>query len=417
MTATYEYSTVTGLIVADTEDLLADVQGEFRSALGSALNVNSSTPQGALIQSETIARSNVMRNNAEFGNLINPNYSYGVALDALMALTGSDRGANQSTIVRLVDFEGNPQTFIARGSRMTTSDGNVFETDADITIGASGLIKATIKSVSFGDIAVKVEALKIVDGVVGWGAVRVTVDSVIEPGTARLSDGAARNMRMRRLFALGRSSTGAIKAALLKVPNVKSINVIEQNTGTPGTVNGVTFTLGSAMWVCVYGSPTSSDVAQALFEAHRGGCPWDYGNVGTKVDAPNGTIAVDQSTGNSYYVKWTKAVELDCWVKVVVKRGVGGANPEESIPQIVVAYAEGDIAGEEGFIVGQSVSGYDIAGSISAQMPGLFVMSVTVALTAAGSAEPAPGAYVPFGTVLPYNVAVANLGRVKVEFG
>lgn len=421
MTATYEYSNRTGLVVPDTQDLLEDVQDEYRAALGSGLNVNSSTPQGALIGSETIARTHVMRNNAEMANLINPNYSYGVALDALMSLTGSERGTNISTVVRRVAIEGNSQTFIPRNSRLSTGAGAIFITSEDITIGASGSALGTIQSVEYGDIEIPISDLRIIDGVIGWNAARITSSSIVTPGSAEMSDAACRNMRMRRLFALGSSSSGAIKAAALATPNVRSVNVVEQNTGVaPAAVHGVGFSLPSAMWVCIDGSPDPQVLVNNLFRAHRGGCPWDYGNYGgsnsgTPQDPPLGTPAIDPSTGLRYYVKWTKASEVDCWVIVRAKQPVGGANPVDTIPQLIVDYANGDISGEEGFVVGAPISGFDMAGAISAQMPGLFIQSVQVAITLAGGAEPPLAQYNTIVDLPSFYVARAALGRVRVE--
>ena len=78
MSAQYSYIVSTGVITIDTADLLADVQSEWIESLGVGLDVDASTPQGTLIATETLARTSVMKNNAELGSRI-PRCNRGVA--------------------------------------------------------------------------------------------------------------------------------------------------------------------------------------------------------------------------------------------------------------------------------------------------------------------------------------------------
>jgi len=419
MTATYNYSTRTGIIVADTADLLADVELEFKNALGQDLNTNSSTPQGTLIGGEVIARGAVMRNNAEQANMINPNFAYGVAIDALMALTGSERGIDKSTIIRQVLISGNNQTNIPALSRISLQNGAVFSLMNPVTIPSTGKVLADFQSEEFGDIDAPVQEATIMDGVIGWGKAEITTGSIVEPGTSALSDPAARNMRVRRLFALGQNSSGSMQAAILAVPNVRSVKVIDQNTGVAGTDQGVTFALASAMWICIDGTPDVNLVAQAIQNNRRPGVPFEYGAAGqgTPVNSPNGVPATDLATGIIYNIKFCKAIELDVYVNVKVKvAGTGSAvNVNEAIPALVIDYANGEIDGENGFVVGASISGFEIAGAISPQMPNVYIKSVTVAVVAKGAAAPLPGAYTTEAVLSPFQVGKTNIGLVKVE--
>ena len=84
----YEYLTESGVIVPDTADTRNEVVSEWRNALGQDLITDDETPQGLLINAETIARQEVARNNANIANQINPDLAEGVFLDAIWALTG-----------------------------------------------------------------------------------------------------------------------------------------------------------------------------------------------------------------------------------------------------------------------------------------------------------------------------------------
>ena len=76
----YNYIVNTGVIVPDTSDLKNDVTAEYQDALGADMNTTAGTPQGRLIDAETLARSNVVRSNSLTANMFNINLAYGLSL-------------------------------------------------------------------------------------------------------------------------------------------------------------------------------------------------------------------------------------------------------------------------------------------------------------------------------------------------
>src|SRR4051794_38182998 len=89
--APFQYINATGVILPDTSGLLSDVQDEYKAVFGADLVVTPDTPQGVLVSAETLARTQVVQNNAALANQINPSIAGGVFLDALLALTGMQR--------------------------------------------------------------------------------------------------------------------------------------------------------------------------------------------------------------------------------------------------------------------------------------------------------------------------------------
>lgn len=394
MTSTYQYSVDTGVINADTSDVLSDVQAEWQAALGTSLNLASSTPQGTMITSEVIARQGVMKNNAEVANQINPNISTGNFLSAVCALLGIDRGIDSYTVGSNILMSGSSGATIPAGSRVQTQAGAIFAVVSTVTIGTSGTVLAKIQSAAYGSIALATGSLIIVDGSIGWGSAAVTSQSTVVAGTLALSDSKMKNVRGKRLATQGRGSVEAIQAAALKVSGVTSVKVIENNTGATGAVNGVTFSLPNAVWVCVAGSFSKADLAMALWLSHQGGCPWDYGtNSGTAVDSPSGTLVNDPATGLGYKVKYTTPVMYDTYIKVTVAQGSSSADATVATQNAILAYAAGEQDGEPGFVVGASVSAFEISGAISRVLPGLYVKSVQVACVVAGAAAPTSYSY------------------------
>lgn len=407
----------TGVIVADTQDILTEVQNEWKDAFGNNLDLDASTPQGTIIAAEVIARSAVMRNNAELANQINPNEAYGVFLDALAALLGVDRGKNQSTVGRNLRVTGNLNTVVPDGSRVQTGAGDVFVTVGDITIPAAGTIDtAVVASQQYGSVDLPVGSMTILDGIIGWGSIQVLPTTTVTPGTTAVNDPKLKNLRNQRLAAQGLGSSAAIRAAVLDVANVTSCQVVENNTGTAGVVNGVTFTKPNAMWVCVAGTPNLQDVANALYAAHQGGCPWDYGsNSGVAVSPPNGITVVDQSTQQQYYVQFTTPVLYDVYVHFIVSQTQSVADPEPAIRNAVMDYATGQLAGEDGLTVGTSVSSWEIAGAVSRELPGMYVKECRVAVVPHGASPPSyPADYVYEYPLKPFEQGIADRGRIIV---
>ena len=146
----YNYILSTGVIIPDTSILLGDVTGEYQQTFGMDLVTTPDTPQGLLIISETAARSAVAENNAALANQINPNYSGGVFLDALLDLTGSERIASTPSTVTAT-LTGVSGTVIAQGAQASDSVyNNVFATTTDVTIvdGTATVVMNSVENVS-----------------------------------------------------------------------------------------------------------------------------------------------------------------------------------------------------------------------------------------------------------------------------
>ncbi len=418
MAASYNFLVSTGTVVANTQDILDQVQAEYRAALGANINLAASTPQGGLVATETTARTYVMKNNVEVANNINPNYAYGVWLDAVCSLLGIDRGTNQSTIGTGVQITGDANTFVRAGSRVQTTAGDVFVTSADVTIPVGGITTVPVQSQQYGSIPLPEGDLTILDGTIGWGTATVLPSTTVVMGQIALKDPQLKNRRNKQLAKQGVGSSAALQAALLSVANVTSCQVIENNTGAAGVVNGVQFTLPSAMWACIGGTPDVNEVAMAMYQAHSSGCPWDFGaaGYGDPVGSPNGVAVVDPSTGKTYYVKYTTSKKYDCYVRIGVRQQTSVSDPQLSVQNAIMAYASGQEEGEDGLVVGADVSAFEMAGAVARALPGMYVKYCSVAVVPAGSPTPAyPADYVSEFLMPVYGEATLQINNITVD--
>ena len=108
----YNYIENTGVVIPDTSDIKADVQEEFKNALGQSMQTSDDTPQGRLISGEVSARRAVAENNALLANQINPALAGGVFLESICALLGIERKGESASVIPDVRLTGKPRVEI-----------------------------------------------------------------------------------------------------------------------------------------------------------------------------------------------------------------------------------------------------------------------------------------------------------------
>ena len=364
--ADYTYLSDAGVIVADTSTVQASVESEFKSALGADLVTTANTPGGVLITAETLARSEVLKNNAALANQINPNLAGGVFLDAIVALTGGQRSAASYSVITGVELTGLAGTVIPAGSLASLADGTQFASVSSVTLDGSGSGVVDFQAVDLGPIAAASGALtQVVSAILGW-------DSVTNPNAATLgrnieSDQALRMKRKNTLSLQNVALPEAITSALYAVPNVKSLAFRENPTGSSATIDGITLVKNS-IWACVQGG-TDGDIAAALLANKSMGCNW---NGSTTVSV------VDSASGQAYSVKFDRPTAVPVQARVTVRNIGAVTNVPATVRSAVLAYAAGEVDGEAGFTVGADVSPFELAGAVNIQAPGLFVTKLEV---------------------------------------
>lgn len=364
----YDYILETGVVVPDTSTLLAEVENEFKTALGADLVTSPNTPQGALIVAEVLARTGVIGNNAALANQINPNLAGGTFLDAIWALTGGQRIAATRSVVPGVELSGLPGTVIPAGSQASIADGTLFESVSGVVLDLTGSGLTDFQAVNTGPIAVNPGALnQIVTGVLGW-------DDVSNPTAATLgrdqeSDFAARQRRRNTLSLQNVALPAAITSALYDTPNVRSLAFRENVTGAPQVIDGVTL-VEHSIFVCVDGG-TDLAVAATLLANKSLGCGW---NGSTTVNV------ADPVSGQVYPVSFSRPTVVDIAAKVTVRNNGALTDIVPSVRQAILDFAAGLLPGEAGFVVGGDVSPFELGGAVARQVPGVYVKLCEVAL-------------------------------------
>lgn len=365
--AEYIYIEETGTVLPDTSETLATVEAEFREALGEELVLDPATPQGRLIATEVSARDNFLRNNAALANQINPNLAGGVFLDAIWALTGGQRLAATQSVARLVTLAGTPGTLIPGGSQARTSTGAIWETLSDVTLGVLGSASVDMRAVDFGPVPAPIGAINtVVSGVLGWET--VTNPTAAELGRLQESDVASRARRRVTLALQGVALPEAIISALYDVPGVRSLTFRENYTGAPLVVDGVLLAEHSIYAVVDGGSDI--DVATAILATK---------SLGANMNGATSVAVTEPASGQVYTVLFDRPTLVAIKVRATVKVQGALSDVAAAVRAAILAYAAGELDGETGLIVGQSVSPFELAGAVNSQTPAVYVQKMEIA--------------------------------------
>lgn len=361
--ADYQYIIATGVVVPDTSVIRSEVESEWRAAFGQDLVVTSETPQGAMITIDVESRDGMARNNAELANQINPDIAGGVFLDAIWALTRGRRRSATRSVLRAVQFRGVPGTIIpARSVAVVEATGARFLSSTDLVIGSGGLVTGQMVAESTGPIAAPAGSLtQIASSVLGWE--QVTNPAAAELGANRESDIASRKRRRNTLALQSISLVEAVISRVSDVDGVKSLSFRENDSSDILVVDGITL-VPKSIWVCVDGGE-DADVATALLASKTGGAAW------------NGDVLVsliEPASGQAYAVRFDRPQEISRIVRITVKPTTLDA--QTIIMGAIASYQSGELDGEDGLVVGEDLSPFEIAGAINEVEPRIFIKKV-----------------------------------------
>lgn len=393
----YDYITSTGTIVPDTSDTKTTVEDEYKSLYGADLVVDDSSPEGLMINAEVEQRDSLAKNNADLANQINPNLAEGVFLDGIFALTGAERiSGAPSTFSSPVDVTGEPATLIPQGSQAKAGD-NTFETTGDVVLDGSGLGTVAFQAIEDGAIQVAVGELnQIIGGVLGWETVSNPVAAT--PGRSEQTDQAARLFRKQTLAIQGISMSEAVFSKVRAVDDVTSLSFRENVDPTPEVVDGIPM-LANSVFACVAGG-TDSDVALALLKSKSGGANWTGDVI---------VPTVDPFSGQTYDVALYRPTDVPILCVVTVSDTGSVVDPTAAIKEVIVDYANGEIEGEVGFVVGADVSPFELSGAVTKVYPSIFVDQVEIDTVAGGSPSTA---VVPITLLEQASITEANISVV-----
>lgn len=392
----YIYINNTGTILPDSSIILGEVEQEYRDVFGENLITTPNTPQGILITSEALARIETLTNNCVLANQINPDIAGGVFLRALCALTGLQIDPDTSTLV-IASLTGVAGTVIGVGSSASISDGTIFNLIDPVTLDSMGNGTGEFQCTIPGPIEVPVNSLThIVSGVPGWETVSNS-DIQVSLGSFTPTDAEIRLLRTNTLALQGSGLPEAVKSALRVVPGVLSSSFWENTTDFSIVKDGVTL-LPHSIYNCVDGG-TDLAVATAILTKKGGGCNYN-GDITQPV--------FNETSGQTYPVKFSRPDLIPILIQVTAKTNPIVTNAEQIIINTILAYANGQLNGQPGFVVNGDVSPFELGWAIGQANPQIFVTLVEITTSSSFSTSTIP--------ILIHQKAITSAGSITVFF-
>jgi len=351
-------------------DLYLDIDPEW--------NLDVSTPDGLKAASDAEIFGQLDETLQAAYNSKDPSKATDSDLDALCAITGTERSEGTPSNVS-VTLDGTSGTVVTAGKRVKSSfDDSIWTIDSDITIPGSGTATCTENGATSANVGT---ITKILDVVGGWQT--VTNGSVATLGTSRQSDASLRLERKVSVARSGNYQIDSMRAELYAVDGVRRVLVNDNDTDFTDS-NGVP----AHNTYAIIDGGSDEDVAMAIYLKKGAGTPLHH-------SATPVTVAVTSPTYPSIVkdIKFSRPVYDDMIVGITIESdGSLPASAADDIAQTIVTYANGE--SNISTSVGFNLDGFDIGEDVPParlftpvnQYTGLYGNSYCTGITIDGSA-------------------------------
>jgi len=287
-------------------EIYEEMDIKARELFGDDINTSERSPLGILIRLFAWFHSKGWELAEKVYNSAFVGKAEGVQLDYLTPLYNTQRNPEQSSIVDL-SFTGTPNFTILEGTQFTTDNDIYFVLTQDVLLNASGvgsgsavaLFPGAVGNVPANTITIQAEpsadVLTVTNPIGSSEGRDIETDAEL---VARLLDSTAGN---------GFGTTNSIRAAILEVPNVRAVSVIENNENTAVGGNDP-----KSIHVYVLGGDAQS-IAEAIYEKKAAGIK----PMGTQVRT------VYDASGNAQTVRFDYATQVNIYVEVDVTTNAG----------------------------------------------------------------------------------------------
>ena len=341
------------------DDIKTDLEEAFRTEFGQNIRTDSDSVNGQLIGIMAERIADVWDGLEDVYSAAYVPSSTNAALDDLIALAGATREGETFSSV-LLTLGGVPATLIAAGS---IAQDPVLEiewvTQADATIGGGGTVDVLGSPAASGPITGLAGTItEIVTQVTDWNTVTNAMDADV--GRDSETDRAVRARFVQSFRSGGGSSTEAVRAVLLNVPDVTEVSVFENTTDVIDADGRPPHSIEA-----VVRGGTDQAIIDAIWDSKAGGIQAFGLNV-------NG-FAID-TQGNSQAIGFTRAIVLPIYITIEYSADV---NPPSDLEALILVEV---LDFGSAFTVGQDVNSWKVQQNI--ESPGIDNLEVFIGISA-----------------------------------
>jgi Baseplate J-like protein len=276
--------TSTGWVAPAQSAILAGVQQDQQAAFTGGLNLDLSTPQGQLAQSQAAIIGNKNNQFLQLANGIDPAFASGRMQDAIGRIYYLKRLPAQPTTVQATCF-GKTGTVIPVNAQAVDQAGNIYYCSTAGTIPAGGSIVLPFACAIVGPTACPIGFLNgIYQSIPGWDSITNLTAGVV--GTLVESRSAFEARRQASVAINAQGTNQAIRGALLALPGVLDAYVIDNPTSSTTTIGGQA--IGPNSVYCAVSGGSGAQIAKAIWLKKSPGAPTTGNTAVTVVDDVSG---------------------------------------------------------------------------------------------------------------------------------
>lgn len=298
----------TGFSVQEPQEVREEMAQSWINAFKSDdtpdINTAPETPQGQIIDAETLAITQKDAELAFLANMFNPKTARGIWQDALAEIYFIKRkkAVNSRCYCVLTGLKG---TVIEKGSKIQSeADNTYWNLLEDVTIQNNGSVIALFECESEGAVIASPNTLtKIITTVAGWDTVNNSQAATV--GTLEESQQAFEKRRYDSVALNSRGTTSSVYARVLQLDNVVGCYVVDNKTNVVKTIDNYDLKPHS-IYVAVLGG-SNQDIAEAIYKSLSAGC--DY-NGNTTIDV------TDENTKSVESVTFMRPIQQNVYIKV-----------------------------------------------------------------------------------------------------
>ena len=300
----------TGFSVQEPQEVREEIAQSWINAFKSDdtpdINTAPETPQGQIIDAETLAITQKDAELAFLANMFNPKTARGIWQDALAEIYFIKRkkAVNSRCYCVLTGLNG---TVIEKGSKIQSSaDSTYWDLLEDVTINDNSSVTALFECESEGAIIASPNTLnKIITTVAGWDTVNNTQSATV--GSLEESQQAFEKRRYDSVALNSVGTTASVFSRVNQIDDVVGCYVVDNKTNVNKIIDDYLLKPHS-IYVAVIGG-SNQDIAEAIYRSLSAGC--DY-NGNTQI------TVVDPHTHAKEKVTFMRPTSQNVYIKVNV---------------------------------------------------------------------------------------------------
>ena len=275
----------TGFSVQEPQEVREEIAQSWINAFKSDdtpdINTAPETPQGQIIDAETLAITQKDAELAFLANMFNPKTARGIWQDALAEIYFIKRkkAVNSRCYCVLTGLNG---TVIEKGSKIQSSaDGTYWDLLETVTINGNSSVTALFECESEGAVIASPNTLtKIITTVAGWDTVNNIQSAIV--GSLEESQQAFEKRRYDSVALNSVGTTASVFSRVNQIDDVVGCYVVDNKTNVNKIIDDYLLKPHS-IYVAVIGG-SNQDIAEAIYRSLSAGCDYNGNTQVTVVD-------------------------------------------------------------------------------------------------------------------------------------